>query len=451
MNRQGRDVARTRGWRGRAAAVAAGVLALGAVGPAVLAGETGEAEPTGPATVADAMVERVRDLAEDAGMDADTVLSQVITTELPDGEGGVAELTAPLRDVLEGLGGRTTLDEGDEGDGGDGGAEPDAAGAPHLNAGGTLHLAANLSIETFSLVPEADLPPAPDVSPYDVVESDYVPSTPLVPGVNPLFLAAGLAGVSLPDEVTEAVAGLDDPILLLHPGGRLTSVQGSDWNVLGAHGAGSYGLGHNVDTGARGADSEEPADGEEPAGDEEPADGEEPAGDETPAGDPWPLWLPLLTGATAVPDTAVDFAGFAIVVNTSSCSLVRGSSNPSSLLYPRIIARVCVGVGAIIGDGVAFFDGTGPIDLRADVLPLWEPAPEELAPAMAALDDAVAQVDELTGTVLELVDVDLDGLTDPDGSGGGEAPSSPDPDGPDTDPAEPPSGSLVDQVLGLLP
>jgi len=327
-----------------------------------------------PQSTHDALIERIQQKVGSAGLDADRILDEDIAIQLRD-----RTVTVPVREALARLSGASVIDEG---------ANTGVAGTPQLTAGGILHIAANLRLQTFPLTPVSQLPPAPDLRPYDVRESQFSPTTPVVPVINPLVLT----GADLPEG---APPGLDDPILLLHPGGRLKSVQGGSWSVLGTHGAGSHGIGHNLDTGAR----------------------------ETTDGDPWPVWLPLVTGAM-IPDRSIDFLGFGTVVNSSTCTLVRASSNPASPLFGRVIARICVGVGAIIGDGVAQFNGGGPIDFRNDLMPLWEAAPEELTALLGTVDGAVGSLPlgDLLGVIGDLPGADLPELPEGPDTGGQTAP-----------------------------
>lgn len=342
-------------WRDarRLLAIPVALVALAVAAPSVVLADE-------PQDTADALIAQITEQAEEAGIDPDAVLDQLLTIDL--GE-DAAPVQATVREAIERLSGESVVDEENN---------TGLAGLPAMQAGGVFHIAANLKIETFAAIQEALLPPAPDVRPYDVRESDYSPNTPVLPVINPLLLS----GQELPEGLP---MGLDDPIVLLHPGGRLTSVQGGGWNVLGTHGAGSYGLGHNADTTER----------------------------ETADGDPWPAYLPMVTGDT-IPDTAVDFLGFGIIVNSGSCSLVRLSNNPASSFYTRILARICVGVGAIVGDGAAQWNGEGILDFRTDLAPLWEEASPEVQEAVAEIDGAVEQVpvgdvlDQVLGAISEL-------------------------------------------------
>jgi hypothetical protein len=56
---------------------------------------------------------------------------------------------------------------------------------------------------------------------------------------------------------------------------------------------------------------------------------------------------------------------------------------------PRLLA-VCVGLGAVLGDGVAFFDGA-PVDLGHDIMPLWSKAPSQVKGLVDALGDAIGK------------------------------------------------------------
>ena len=97
-------------------------------------------------------------------------------------------------------------------------------------------------------------------------------------------------------------------------GGPLVNVVGSGYQQ-GYHTVGNFGLGSNVDT-APGAPS------------------------------PFPVWLPVLTGGSIVPDTSIDFTGHAIVTQSQDC-------------VPYF--NYCVAVGALIGDGATLFNQSLPV------------------------------------------------------------------------------------------
>jgi hypothetical protein len=317
----------------------------------------------------DVMIERIAEAAEEAEVPVELVLDATVELELPDGEGGTQTTTLTVSEAIEALAGGTLLDE-EENSG--------WAGTPWTNAGNVMHIAANLSVQVVTVPRTATDPVVVDVHPYSVVESDYTPDTPVVPVPNPLLLAGAVT--DLPD--------VDDPLnlpllLATHWGGRLKNVQGGDWSVLGAHSAGSHLIGTNLDTAERPEDDEAV----------------------------FPFYAPVIDeGVLLLPDEAIDFAGFATVVNSSDCSRTRVLNIPFT--QNMIAADICLGVGVLLGDGASFFNGEGPVDLRDDLAPLWEPAPEELQPALDAVDEVVAQipVGEVLEQVLELLGgVDLPG------------------------------------------
>ena len=278
---------------------------------------------------------------EEVDTSADAVLDADITFQFEDP--AEPPVTVTVREALVRIAGHTFVDT--ENNGG-------AGGTPETAIGNILHIYVDANVELFPLTPVSLLPPAPNVSNhYDVVESQYTPNTPIVPVPNPLLLA----GVAVPPE---APAGLSSPILFMHAGGKLKHVRGSGWDAA-THTVGSGPLGPNIDTAPR----------------------------ETTPEDPWPIWLPIVTG-DALPDTSIDFTGFAQVIQSQSCTVL------SRVIFgvDRAFARICVGLGILFGDGLSFLSDEPPVDVRS--LPaIWEPAPEPIPTVMAAVDDALSQVD----------------------------------------------------------
>jgi hypothetical protein len=214
-----------------------------------------------------------------------------------------------------------------------------------------------------------NLPARPAQSQYSVVESPLTPNTPLVPVPNPLILS----GQPLPPEVP---AGLASPLLLTHMGGRLKSVQERQLVrqsaflanpprlslplfYTGSHTAGTSPLGGNVDTEAR----------------------------QTTESDPWPIWLPYITGGS-VADTAIDFVGFAIVVNSVTCS------HSISAISGRVTSRTCTALGLLLGDGASMFEDS-PLDLRQTLAPLFADQPAEVDGVVQLIDDTIGSVPPL--------------------------------------------------------
>lgn len=300
------------------AAVVSGALALGGI-PA--------AADDQPATIADDVVAQVQAIAEETGVPVEDILGQEIPLEgdVPDGS------TTTLQELLAQLGDSPAGDPSYTG----------VAGTPQLAAGNVLH--AYAEARAF-LAPRDFVPDTSDYRKYDVAESAYSPDTPAAPVINPL-VAAGDPG-DLP------------PLLAVHYGGRLKSVQFAGANLLSVHSAGTTPAGSNVDTAPR-----------------------EPADTDTL---PTPVWVPFAhPGTVAMADTTMDYVGFALVTQGGSCSKV-------DIPFTQSAYFVCVGAGLLLGDGVANFDG-GPLDLRAEVPLLWEPAPAEppydALPALPAVPD----------------------------------------------------------------
>ena len=275
------------------------------------------------------------DTSADAYLDTDVTLQFDDPNEPP--------VTVTVREALVRIAGRTFVDT--ENNGGTGGTAETALG-------NILHIYVDANVEVFPLILPTALPPEPDVSShYDVVESQYTPNTPIVPVPNPLLLA----GVPAPEGAPE---GLSSPILFMHAGGKLKNVRGSGWDSA-THTVGSGPLGMNIDTAPR----------------------------ETTDEDPWPIWLPVVTGG-ALPDTSIDFTGFAQVIEGQGCTLV------TRVIFgvERVLARVCIGIGVLFGDGLSFLSDEPPVDVRS--LPaIWDPAPEPVPTVMAAVDDALSMVD----------------------------------------------------------
>jgi hypothetical protein len=297
----------------------------------------------------EAIAEEVVAEAEAAKAEADAVLATVLELDL--GEGAEPVLVT-IEEALERLAGGTLLD-------------PNAAEPSAINAGDVMHIYVDVNVESFpfpGLPASATLPPAPVLTHYDVVESGFVPSTPLVPVPNPLLLT----GQELPEGLPP---GLASPILFLHAGGRLKNVQGSGWDT-GTHTVGSGPLGPNIDTSPR----------------------------VTTPDDPWPIWLPVVTGGV-IPDTSLDFTGFAIVIQGQGCSLVQV---PIPFLGLRTFARICIGFGTLIGDGLTFFNGAPPVDIRGTLAPLWGPPPPPLDGVVTTLEEALASIPlgEVLATIL---------------------------------------------------
>lgn len=346
-----------------AAVTTLALLAAPAAASAQDAGTEGQT-PTSDAVLAD-----LEAAAEDAGVPPEAVLDQEVTVELPGEDGQPEPVTLTVEEFVLEVAGRSVISSEDH---------TGFLGLPHAGAGNLMHVYVDVVAATHSLMLPTnpavpDMPAEEDLLRYDVAEAGLTPSTPIVPVINPLLLAGGLAPLpETPEEVPSgSIAVLDQPLLGAHWGGKLTSVQGSDYTT-GFHSAGTTALGTSVDTEDVSEDPEAQA----------------------------PIRLPLIEeGDLAVPDTAIDYLGFATVSQSGECSRLS-----LSVYY---IGYACVTVGVLLGDGAATFDGEGPLDLRNDLAPLWEPAPAPLDEVIAAVDEAIAQLP--VGDVLDLVgDLPLD-------------------------------------------
>lgn len=381
------------------------MLAGAVVGALVLQSGVAAAETSDEGTpTADAVVEEVHEAAREAGMDnGNAILEQEVTLELPDEQGSTEPVTLSIEEAIVRVAGRTIIDSEEH---------SGYLGLPWGSAGNIMHAYVDVLVSGPTVLPwQAELPEAPDADSllhYDVVESDYVPNTPIVPVINPLLLAPA----DTPEELDLP------PLLAMHWGGPLKSVQGSGW-LMGFHSAGTTPLGSSVDTQDRSGDEDAQA----------------------------PFWIPLIEdGELAIEDEAIDFAGFAVVTQDASCERIQIDSPPRlSGLIPgfHIVTDVCASFGLLLGDGVTFFDGEGPFDLREDGALLWEPAPEPVKQVVDAVGDVLGEVptDEILGDVLGLVgDTDLDDLT-------GDEPAD---DGETGETADSTAGGLLDGLLGGL-
>lgn len=252
---------------------------------------------------------RVEAIASDAGVE----VADLLSIELPLRDGGGRAVPMTVEELVAVLDGRELVDPSYSG----------IAGTPEIAAGNLVHAFVALKIYR---APRSHVPDLDDYR-YSVREASASPDTPFVPVVNPL-LAAGNPG-GLP------------PVLGFHAGGRLKSVQASGY-ATGFHSAGTTPVGSSVDTAPR-----------------EPG-----TGDTVPA----PVYTPLVhPGTLTLPDSAIDFVGYAQVATGGSCSKLNIPFTGDALF-------TCAGGGLLAGDGAANFNG-GPVDLRDDVPVLWEPVP----------------------------------------------------------------------------
>lgn len=302
--------------------------------------------PSEGETLLQALLGEIEVLANENGANASELLKGTLRLRFSDGSD---PLEVTVEEFLVRIAGQSVVDTN---------SNHGILGTPQANAGNILHVLINATVETWTSangfpfgIARTALPPAPAVQGYNVAESGLTPSTPVLAVPNPLLLT----GTAVPPELPQT---LNEPILVLHAGGRLKSVQASNY-LVGFHSAGTTVIGSNTDTEAR-ATTED---------------------------DPWPIWLPVLTSSLSRPDSQFDFLGFAIVGQGQSCTTVPSSGS-------RVFARICTLIGTVIGDGASLFDG-GPVDLRETTSAVagWQPAPATPNPLVGLVDDVLGQVE----------------------------------------------------------
>ena len=110
-----------------------------------------------------------------------------------------------------------------------------------------------------------------------------------------------------------------------------------------------------------------------------------------------PLWVPLLTGTSALVDNGVDFIGFPVTkdlsaLTTRSCTAggeIRTKVvGETTVKYAHFNDTNCRSRGSFAGFGVAVYGDHAPVNFAEDLAPLWDPAPV----AVAAVADAVTAV-----------------------------------------------------------
>lgn len=318
---------------------------------------------------------QINNVAAAAGMTPQQIANMVLTTTIPNPTGTASTTTATLQDTINRLAGTAAF-------------APNNGGilkTPEFNTGNIEHLAVYTRVYGSKTVPKTAPRPIPTVAEgkallpqYSVATSNYVPTTPLVPGINPLILAPTSTIPTLPSPVPSPLIPdtAKTPIVALHYGGKLLNVQGTGWNVSGAdpsknitsqggtagsvgHTAGNSVIGTSLDTAP------------------------------TPAGSQWPTYLPLLTKSnTLVQDTKIDFLGFGIASVTLSCTDFGQLTIGNNTTY---LGMLCLSVNLLLGDGIATFDGS-PVNFRKDLAPLWSPAPPPVDVASNAVSAVVGQV-----------------------------------------------------------
>ena len=318
--------------------------------------QAGAQSPPAPQEVVQAILGQIEVIANQNGVNANDLLHAEIKIQPSDGSDPIP---VTVEDAILRIAGKSIIDPEFHG----------ILGTPQANAGDILHFFTDLQVDTFNpplTFAQFSAQPAPTMAKYSVLESGLVPSTPLVPVPNPL----ALTGQPLPPEVP---AGLASPLLFVHWGGRLKSIQASGYdfgvsvqlgtttlNSGGSHSAGTTATGSNVDT------------------------------EDTTANDPWPVWLPVLTGDAARPDEQIDFLGFGQVLINTQIPCIPTLAFVSGVGL-RVTKRTCISLGAMLGDGASLFDGA-PVDLRATTaaVGVWNPVPEPLATVLSALEQAIA-------------------------------------------------------------
>lgn len=329
------------------------------------------------------LLEEVDEAAADAGVEPEVILDAEIDTEITKPNGEKKQVKVSVGDAIDALAGESVLVEDGSG----------ILGTPELGIGNLMHFFLDVEVFTKGVQVYNDsyplggtepaprestfaLPDASNYAHYDVKKSDYVPTTPLLPVINPLALAGGAA--PLPPEAPAL-----PPILALHYGGKLTSVVGSGWGDKapetgvtrinsGSHCGGTAlaGVCNNVDTRER----------------------------ETSDANPWPVYLPLLgEGSTTLEDDQIDFAGWGIVTQGASCTdgrVVRythiNTTFVKRTIRTTIFVPMCTGFGLLLGDGAAIYE-PAPVSFRA-IPVIWDPAPEPVKQVITAVDEAIGSV-----------------------------------------------------------
>lgn len=345
--------------------------------------EVPELPPADPEALVATVTEQAAAIAE-AAADPANLENLPIDIDLTDPEGNVTTITTTLEELAERLGSATLTDPSWTG----------IADLPEISAGNVLHTQLFTRVQATGIMlksapnplpsPTAGVASMPAPWYHTVQTSDYVPATPLVPGINPLLLSPVPVPAEVPDEART-------PLPFIHYGGKLINVQGAEpegWDArcggtsgvacpagsfilsqgAGAkngHLAGNIGVGSNVDTAP------------------------------TPEGSDFPIWFPLVNSSgTPLPDTSMDFLGFGIPVVVNTCVPVDVPIGSFAVIH----TLTCVNLNLLLGDGTAVFNGS-PVDFNQDLAPLWSPAPPVVTAANAAIAAVLAQLP--TGAVLD--------------------------------------------------
>ena len=117
-----------------------------------------------------------------------------------------------------------------------------------------------------------------------------------------------------------------------------------------------------------------------------------------------PIWLPLITGTSALVDNGVDFLGIPVSTNLSTLSTRSCTHSGTAPITSEVIndvvvrtahfpASVCKASGSFVGFGIAVYGDHAPVNFESDLAPLWEPAPvaeKAVAEAVTAVLAALA-------------------------------------------------------------
>ena len=394
--------------------------------------------PPDPAVALDVLQGQIELIAAALGQTPDDLLSRVLATEIPSS----GSLVLTVNDLLSRLAGTPIF-------------MPDSAGILGTTeiAIGDISHAFNMSVQqpatvgpkcleatTIDPCPAAPNPNVAQLPTYSMVSSNWVPALPAnpaenVPGTSNLVvqllvgLAVGLAGTAtalvpgipaglvpvagltsstgkvnlaapatvctttpLPVAICQAIMAMikTNSTLIAGGHGRLVNIQGAGFVVdgvkKGLHNGGTGpSNGSNVDTALR-----------QPTVFGDPSI--------SLIKDPFPIWLPLVTATTVLPDSNVDFLGFSaggISPDNRKCVANKvggvtpaptpapdGPNGEAQVTFP---ASTCTSSGKFSGLGIALY-GAAPIDFRQDLAPLWTPAPVALDAVNNAITAAIQTV-----------------------------------------------------------
>jgi len=363
-------------------AAAAALAALAVVGPAQGAFAALPPLPVTPpalpdtSTVLSVLQTQINNMAHALQETPSQVLATVLNLEVPTPQGAVDTLSVTVQELVDRVAGTDLFAADSNG----------ILGLPEVSVGQVYHqflwtatlpkvtvptCVAPAKLEPCTLAPDPTANRINEIPQYHVSTSQFVPSTPLVPGLNPVILLP--APLNPPPALPIATPGLTQPLLLLHWGGPLINVRGGGWvspttgAPLGVHSAGSTALGANADTAFRPWSI---------------------------PGDPYPIYLPVGTSNDAsltantkkLKDSAIDFIGTGLPITTKSCTNLGAKTKAivngvSMTTYP---SAFCLSFGLLLADGVAIYNKS-PLNFHDDLLPLWSPAPPPVSAASAAI------------------------------------------------------------------